>query len=109
MVGASGGTARTKGAAESAVGESRRLSPRQIARRLGVSEVKVRRWIDLGQLRAVDLATEAGPHKRRRLRISETDLAAFEESRSTVPAATSPTVTRRTRPAKIEGVTEFIE
>ena len=84
-----------------------RLSPLEVAGRLGVGEVKVRRWIELGQIRAVDVATQPGPGRRRRWRIAVEDLAAFETARSNGPLPAS-TLARRSQPVRAKEVTEFI-
>lgn len=43
----------------------RPLTPPEIARKLGISPEKVRRWIDAGELRALDTSPSAdGPRSR---------------------------------------------
>ena len=86
-----------------------RLDPLQVAKRLGVGVVVVRRWIELGQLRAVDCAAEPGPGRRRRWRISVEDLAAFEVARANnvLPAIAAAGVSRA-KPERAKEVTEFI-
>lgn len=59
------------------------LTPKAVAARLGVGVGKVLGWIRRGQLRALDVASEPGPGKRHRWRITPADLAAFEEQRAT--------------------------
>ena len=95
---------RTKDAAET----QELLSPAEVARRLGVGEAKVRRWIEIGQLRAVDLATEPGPAKRRRWRISEENMTAFAAARSNKTLIDPPRAGRvlQSRP---KDATEFIQ
>lgn len=56
------------------------LTPSQIASSRHIRLAKIFSWIRSGQLRAVNLAE--APNGRPRWRISEADLAAFEESRS---------------------------
>jgi len=86
---------------------SKRLTPLEVAARLGVGETKVRRWIELGQLRAVDVASEQGPNKPRRWRVSVEDLAAFETARANKSLPAVPAVSR-TKAERAKEVTEFI-
>jgi hypothetical protein len=62
-----------------------RFSPEAVGRRYGVARSTVIQWCEAGLLPAVDVA---GPKaKRRRWRISEEDVAAFEQRRgNTRPA-----------------------
>lgn len=85
----------------------KRLSPQEVAESIGVGEVKVRRWIELKLLRAVDVATQTGPGHRRRWRIAVEDLAAFEVARSN-GALSAAAVARRSQPLRAKEVTEFI-
>ena len=73
------------------------LSPGQVASRLGVGTIKVLGWIRRGQLRAIDVASEPGPGKRRRWRVKPADLAAFEEQRATGHLPTSPAAVAKSR------------
>jgi hypothetical protein len=72
-----------------------------------VGVVVVRRWIELGQLRAVDTAAQPGPGKRRRWRIAIEDLAAFETARANKSLPAVPAVSR-TKAERAKEVTEFI-
>jgi excisionase family DNA binding protein len=56
-----------------------KLTPRQIARRWGISPSKVVRWIQSGELRAIDGSTARA--KRPRYLVDIQDLAEFERSR----------------------------
>ena len=58
-------------------------SPSEIAQRFGVDHAKVLRWIDSGQLKAVNVATN--PTGRPRWRVSDHSLAEFEQARANVP------------------------
>ena len=78
----------------------RYLTPPAVAERFGVDVHKIIGWIRAGELRAVNVATTTGG--RPRYRISPSDLAAFENSRSAVP---QPRVARRRR--KTPGITEY--
>jgi len=62
-----------------------RVSPETVARALGVSRGTVIGWCRTGALPAVDVAGEGA--KRRRWRISEEDVAAFEQRRGNKRAA----------------------
>lgn len=73
------------------------FSPQQVAERYGVDHFKVLRWINSGQLAAVNVATS--PKGRPRWRISEEALADFERRRSNMPA---PTTSRRRKSAAVE-------
>jgi excisionase family DNA binding protein len=77
-------------------------SPPQIAKPLGIDPGKVRGWIDSGELRAVNVATNRGGRPRWRISLEELD--AFLLRRQS--QAASPT-TRRRRRRKREGVTEY--
>jgi transposase len=63
------------------------LAPADVATRLGVGVGKVLGWIKRGQLRAIDVASEPGPGKRRRFRVKPADLAAppVQQTRSRKP------------------------
>ncbi len=77
------------------------LTPPQVGERLGVSPDKVRGWIAKGELNATNVAT--GSDGRPRYRVSEKDLADFQEKRQpSKPPAPAP---RRRK--KDPNVTEF--
>jgi excisionase family DNA binding protein len=78
-----------------------RLTPPEVAALLGVSVLKVRAWIEAGELRAVNGATVTTG--RPRWLIDPAALAEFEASRSSRKPATSTTPRRR----KPEGVTAY--
>ena len=59
------------------------LTPPAVAERFAVDTHKVLGWIKRGELRAIDVATSTGG--RPRYRISPSDLALFEASRSATP------------------------
>ncbi|HUY88991.1 MAG TPA: helix-turn-helix domain-containing protein [Pirellulales bacterium] len=63
--------------------ERDRLTPPEVAKRLGVSADTVRGWISTGTLKAVNVA---GPGKRPSHRISPEALAEFEQRRTPAPA-----------------------
>jgi excisionase family DNA binding protein len=65
-----------------------KVTPPQVAERLGVSADKVLLWIRSGELRAVNVATRLDG--RPRWRVDLADLMAFEERRSAVPARSAP-------------------
>ena len=72
------------------------FSPQQIAERHGIDRAKVLRWIDAGDLRAINVASN--PNGRPRWRIPEEALAEFEQRRAN-PAAVP--VQRRATPTGI--------
>ena len=85
------------------------LSPLQVAQRLDVGVVVVRRWIETAQLRAIDTAAVPGPNRRRRWRISLADLAAFEKIRANSSGdRCQVTGVSRSKPERAKEVTEFI-
>lgn len=71
------------------------LSVPEIATRLGVKSDKVLQWIASGQLRGVNVAERVA--QRPRWRISEADLDAFLEVRSSRKTIAAP---RAAKPAK---------
>jgi excisionase family DNA binding protein len=75
---------------------SKTFAPSEIAERYGVDHGKVLRWIDNGQLRAVNVATNPGG--RPRWRVPEEALAEFEVARTN----SSPVKASRRRPAHVE-------
>lgn len=77
------------------------LAPSDIARSRGVSVLKVLGWIKSGELRAVNMATQAG--RLPRWRISPADLEAFDAARAAVPQVP---VSRRAR-RKVGHVVEY--
>lgn len=56
------------------------LTPSEVADRFGVTAATVVTWIERGHLRALNVTAAARP-KKKRWRVREDDLAAFEESR----------------------------
>lgn len=78
----------------------RYLTPPEVAERYAVNATKVLGWISTGELRATNVA--ASLIGRPRWRISEADLAVFEQRRS---AVAPPTNSRPRR--KSVGVIEF--
>lgn len=72
------------------------FAPRQIAERYGVDHGKVLRWIESGELKAVNVATRVGG--RPRWRVSEESLAAFEQARTNA----TPAKQARRRPVRVE-------
>jgi excisionase family DNA binding protein len=66
-------------------GARQKLTPPQIAARLGVSPDKVLAWIKSRELRAFNAATR--PYGRPRWLVDEADLADFERRRSAVPTS----------------------
>jgi excisionase family DNA binding protein len=81
--------------------QTRRMTTAEVAALLGVSVLKVRAWIEAGELRAVNGATRVGG--RPRWLVDPAALAEFEAARAShKPAPT--TTTRRRKPA---GVTSY--
>jgi excisionase family DNA binding protein len=76
-------------------------TPPEFARRLRVGEDKVRRWIETGRLRAVNVASDGC--RRPRYRIPVDAVLEFEAARAAVPAAP----TGRWRRTAATGVIEF--
>jgi excisionase family DNA binding protein len=70
------------------------MTPPQVAEILGVEPEKIRRWIEAGELRATNIVLVPGG--RPRYKVSEQELAAFLERRSTTP---TPKPARRKRSA----------
>ena len=68
-----------------------KISPPQLAQQWGIDVAKVLKWIKAGKLRAIDASTRRGG--RPRYLIDQTDLAAFEASRTVQPPM--PKVRRR--------------
>jgi excisionase family DNA binding protein len=68
--------------------EPRKLTPPQLARRLGVGPDKVLNWIRTGELRAINGA--AKPNGRPRYLIDKADVEAFEAKRQVRPERPSP-------------------
>jgi hypothetical protein len=79
------------------------LTPPQLARRWGVAADKVNQLINSGQLTAVNLAVN--PKGRPRYRIYLSEVARFEEARSTNPPI--PKVRRRRRATAASGAKEY--
>ncbi len=65
--------------------------PLQVAKRFGVDHIKVLRWINSGELHAINVATR--PTGQVRWRISAEALADFERRRANVPPVAP--ITRR--------------
>lgn len=76
-----------------------------IANHLGVSPLKVLRWIDNGELNAVNIGTSTD--KRPVYRIEAPDFEAFCRSRSTAPAAPA-AVHQQRRRKRPEHVKSFV-
>ena len=76
------------------------LTPPELARRWRVSRSKVLSWIELGEIRACNLATRRGG--RPRYRIALADALAFEQRRAVVPQTAPAPRRRRADPAVIE-------
>jgi hypothetical protein len=70
------------------LGQRQKLSPPQLARLWGVDAVKVARWIESGELRAINAATNVGG--RPRYLIDRADIAAFELRRATSASVSVP-------------------
>ena len=81
-----------------------KLTPPELAARLGVKADKVVAWIRSGELRALNAATKPGG--RPRWLIDEADVAAFEARRAAQPVPRCTGRTPRRRPAEA-GVIEF--
>jgi predicted site-specific integrase-resolvase len=64
----------------------RRKTPAQVGRRYGVTPATVIEWCENGVMPAVDVASETAT--RRRWRMSEGDIEAFESRRSNREAVT---------------------
>ena len=77
------------------LGVRTKLSPPEVARRLGVSHEKILTWIRYGELAAIEVSTRRGGRPRYRIDIA--DLAVFEQRRS-VAGATEGGPRRRRRP-----------
>lgn len=78
-----------------------KLTVRDVAERYGVSEARVRRWIQAGDLAAIDGA--AGKGERPRYLIDEKDLADFDRRRAVGRRpAPAPRAARRPDPDVIE-------
>ena len=71
--------------------EPRKLTPPQLASRLGVGTEKVLSWIRSGELRAMNAATK--PNGRPRYLIDIEDLRAFENRRAVTPRRVAATRT----------------
>lgn len=65
----------------------RKLTPRQVGRRFGVAAVTVIDWCDKGLMPAVNVASPKA--RRRRWRMSEDDVEAFEARRGNREAVVS--------------------
>jgi excisionase family DNA binding protein len=79
------------------------FSPADVAKRYGVSPLKVRKWIEHGELRAINVVGRLGGRKPR-WRVPVEALAEFEKRRSSKVAVTDvPARFRRTEAA----ITQF--
>ncbi|HAA50434.1 MAG TPA: DNA-binding protein [Planctomycetaceae bacterium] len=78
--------------------EREKLTPPQLARKLGVGTEKVLGWIRTGELRAINGATKPGG--RPRYLIDQADVELFEAARRVVPKKPSPIRARHSGPAK---------
>jgi len=78
----------------------RALSPQQVAARYGIAAIKVRRWIETGELGAVNVATRLGG-KKPRWRVPAEALAEFERRRSSSATATRPPARRSRKTARV--------
>ncbi|WP_390845032.1 helix-turn-helix domain-containing protein [Anatilimnocola floriformis] len=72
------------------------FAPSRIAERFGVDVSKVLRWIEAGELKAINVATRLGG--RPRWRITEESLVAFEQARTNI----TPFKPGRRRPPRVE-------
>ena len=85
---------------------SRWLTVRDVAEALLVSRDTVDRWVQAGELRAIDVSgRRTGGPRRRSWRISHESLAEFLEHRATAPKRPARPARRR----RSEGVIEFIK
>ena len=75
-----------------------KITPPMLAKRYGIHPDKVLTWINNGELRAFNAAT--AKDGRPRYLIDEDDVAAFEQSRSTVQTPTPKPAPRKRRPVK---------
>lgn len=75
---------------------ARGLTPREVAARLRVSPARVRRWVERGELKAVNTAE---PLARTRLVILPEHLAEFTAKRSAATAAPVKPTRPKRRPA----------
>lgn len=83
---------------------SEKLTPNQVADKLGVSRDTVVGWIRAGDLRAADVRIKKSLGGKPRYRIDSTDLDAFWKRRQTTPPPARPS-----RPRKLPPVIEFIK
>lgn len=70
------------------------FSPKKFAERYGIAEKKVRRFIETGELNAVNIASRLGG-KKPRWRIPAESLAEFEQRRSSTSIVTPKPARRR--------------
>ncbi|MGA2069167.1 MAG: helix-turn-helix domain-containing protein [Thermoguttaceae bacterium] len=77
-----------------------KATPPQLARRYGVDVHKIIRWIEAGELRAVNLATTTSG--RPRWAIDEADILVFEQRRQAQPQVPIPRRRRRLPAGMIE-------
>jgi len=75
------------------------MSPREIARRWGISPDKILAWIHSGELRAIDVATRRGGRPRYLVDVEE--LAAFEARRAATASPRPGSTTRRSKPGTV--------
>lgn len=81
------------------------ITPPELARRWGVSIEKVHRWINTGQLRAFNAATNRGG--RPRYRIFESDIEEFVSRRATTSSAQTSRPPRRFRKNNGRDIIQF--
>jgi transposase len=82
----------------------RKTTPPKLARRYGVDVHKIIRWIETGELRAMNLATTTSG--RPRWAIDEADIVAFEERRAAKPTVKP---VRRRKPEHPPGFIEYFK
>jgi excisionase family DNA binding protein len=75
--------------------EGKRLTPPQVAKRYGVSPDTVRRWIEAGELKAVNIASKKATRPRHR--IEPEALAEFDRKRMAKTLPAKPETKRRSR------------
>ena len=78
------------------------MTPPQLAREWGICADKVLRWIESGELHAIDASTRRGG--RPRYLIDRADIAAFEGQRAVVPAVKA---VRQRRRAQLDVIPFF--
>ena len=84
------------------------LTPAEVATRMGVKVSVVLAWINGKHLHAINMASQVGPGRRPRWRVSEAGLAAFLAERSNVPPTAIEKPVRRLPPRRENGGEEFV-